>query len=122
MRLRSKITLKPNANTFVRWGHPEPLPSDTKNPWPSPSMLHNTSSTMPPVLALPYVFTEEKLGDHLLTASAQLEGKEVKAKERSVRLLKSSPPELWTYTIVNEYPHDSNAYTQGLEFDGEDPL
>jgi glutamine cyclotransferase len=55
-----------------------------------------------------------------LTASAQLEGKEVKAKERSVRLLKSSPPDLWTYTIINEYPHDSNAYTQGLEFDGED--
>ena len=41
---------------------------------------------------------------------------EVKAKKRSVRLL-SSPPELWTYTIVNEYPRDSEAYTQGLEFD-----
>lgn len=111
-----KITLKPNANTYVA--------GDTL----TVDLRHKKSLALTQVqyflddapMTLPYVFTEEKLGDHLLTASAQLEGKEVKAKERSVRLLKSSPPELWTYTIVNEYPHDSNAYTQGLEFDGED--
>jgi glutamine cyclotransferase len=110
-----KITLKPNANTYVAG---DTLTFDLR---------HKKSLALTQVqyflddapITLPYVFTEEKLGDHLLTASAQLEGKEVKAKERSVRLLKSSPPELWTYTLLNEYPHDQEAYTQGLEFDGE---
>ena len=110
-----KITLKPNANTYVA--------GDTL----TVDLRHKKSLALTQVqyflddapITLPYVFTEEKLGDHLLTASAQLEGKEVKAKERSVRLLKSSPPELWTYTLLNEYPHDQEAYTQGLEFDGE---
>lgn len=111
-----KITLKPNANTYVA--------GDTL----TVNLRHKKSLTLTQVeyflddapITLPYVFTTEKLGDHQLSATALIAGKEVKLKERSVRLLKSSPPELWTYTIVNEYPHDSDAYTQGLEFDGED--
>lgn len=111
-----KITLKPNANTYVA--------GDTL----TVNLRHKKSLTLTQVeyflddapITLPYVFTAEKLGDHQLSATALMEGKEVKLKERSVRLLKSSPPELWSYTIVNEYPHDSDAYTQGLEFDGED--
>ena len=111
-----KITLKSNANTYVA--------GDTL----TVNLRHKKSLTLTQVeyflddapITLPYVFTAEKLGDHQLSATALMEGKEVKLKERSVRLLKSSPPELWSYTIVNEYPHDSDAYTQGLEFDGED--
>lgn len=113
---KPKITLKPNANTYVA--------GDTLKV----QLKHKKSLELTQVqyflddspIALPYVFTAEKLGDHSLSATALMEGREVKAKERSVRLLKSSPPELWTYTIVNEYPHDPEAYTQGLEFDGED--
>ena len=111
-----KITLKSNANTYVA--------GDTL----TVNLRYKKSLTLTQVeyflddapITLPYVFTAEKLGDHQLSATALMEGKEVKLKERSVRLLKSSPPELWSYTIVNEYPHDSDAYTQGLEFDGED--
>ncbi len=29
-------------------------------------------------------------------------------------------PEVYTYTILERFPHDINAYTQGLEFDGDD--
>ncbi|MEL0301717.1 MAG: glutaminyl-peptide cyclotransferase, partial [Flavobacteriaceae bacterium] len=113
---KPKITLKPNANTYVA--------GDTLKV----QLKHKKSLELTQVqyflddspIALPYVFTAEKLGDHRLSATALMEGREVKAKERSVRLLKSSPPELWTYSIVNEYPHDPEAYTQGLEFDGED--
>jgi glutamine cyclotransferase len=28
-------------------------------------------------------------------------------------------PELWTYSVVQEYPHDSAAFTQGLQYDQE---
>ena len=27
-----------------------------------------------------------------------------------------SKPQLYSYTILNEFPHDKTAYTQGLEF------
>ena len=29
----------------------------------------------------------------------------------------SSGPQLFTYTMVKEYPHDPAAFTQGLDFD-----
>ena len=111
-----KITLKPNANTYiagdtlrVKLKHKKSL---------APVQVQYFLDDTP--ITLPYIFTAEKLGDHQLSAVAQLDGKEIKAQDRSIRLLKSSPPELWTYTIVNEFPHDPEAYTQGLEFDGED--
>ncbi|NAY90745.1 glutaminyl-peptide cyclotransferase [Muricauda sp. JGD-17] len=36
--------------------------------------------------------------------------------EKKIRLLSSTPPEVYTYEIINTYPHDPKAYTQGLEF------
>ena len=38
----------------------------------------------------------------------------------NVRLLNNVPPILYSYTLLNEYPHDSDAYTQGLEFFGDE--
>jgi len=111
-----KINLKPNANTFVT--------GDTL----SIELKHKKSLSLTQVqffldndsITLPFVFTKERLGDHELRATALNNGQKVATKGRSIRLLKESPPALWTYTIVNEFPHDSDAYTQGLEFDGED--
>ena len=34
-------------------------------------------------------------------------------------LLASQAPKLFTYKVINTYPHDITAYTQGLEFDGD---
>ena len=34
-------------------------------------------------------------------------------------ILASKSPSLYTYEIINTYPHDIEAYTQGLEFDDE---
>ena len=36
--------------------------------------------------------------------------------EKDFRLLTASAPEVYTYEILNTYPHDTGAYTQGLEF------
>ena len=38
---------------------------------------------------------------------------------RSIQILNSKAPVLYTYEIVNSYPHDITAYTQGLEFHGD---
>ena len=35
---------------------------------------------------------------------------------KKIRVLSSITPKLYTYLILEEYPHDTNAYTQGLEF------
>ncbi len=35
---------------------------------------------------------------------------------KGIKVLAEHAPELYTYEIVNEYPHDDKAYTQGLEF------
>jgi len=35
---------------------------------------------------------------------------------KNIKVLASKAPEIYTYEIINEYPHDDRAYTQGLEF------
>ncbi|MBD0776506.1 glutaminyl-peptide cyclotransferase [Maribacter sp. ANRC-HE7] len=35
---------------------------------------------------------------------------------KKIKVLAPTPPALYTYEIINEFPHDIKAYTQGLEF------
>ncbi len=35
---------------------------------------------------------------------------------KEIKLLAPEAPQLYTYEIINQYPHDKNAFTQGLEF------
>ena len=109
-----KITLKPNSNTYVM--------GDTL----SVALKHKAKITIDSThyylddtpIRLPHIIKNNKLGDHRLSATHYIQGKTV-SSSRSIRLLKKEAPSLWTYTIINEYPHDTEAYTQGLEFDGE---
>jgi glutamine cyclotransferase len=55
-----------------------------------------------------------KLGKHIITAIIFHENKTTKVTE-TVYFLADSAPEIYTYKIVNTYPHDKGAYTQGLE-------
>ena len=56
-----------------------------------------------------------KLGEKTLTAKVEYEGQTVEISKK-IKVLSSKAPELYTYDIIAEYPHDINAYTQGLEF------
>jgi glutamine cyclotransferase len=56
-----------------------------------------------------------KLGKHIVTAIIFYENETTKVTE-TVYFLADSAPEIYTYKIVNTYPHDKGAYTQGLEF------
>ena len=38
---------------------------------------------------------------------------------KNIKILNSEPPTVYTYEIVNTYPHDITSYTQGLEFHGD---
>ena len=62
-----------------------------------------------------WVLETEKLGVHPLVASFRSDGQTITLSEE-IKLLAPEAPQLYTYSIVNEYPHDMTSFTQGLEF------
>ncbi|MGV8947530.1 MAG: glutaminyl-peptide cyclotransferase [Lutibacter sp.] len=58
---------------------------------------------------------DSKLGKHVITAIVFYENKTKKISE-TVYFLADTPPDIYTYKIINTFPHDKGAYTQGLEF------
>lgn len=56
-----------------------------------------------------------KLGKHTIEATVYFEG-EKQITTSTVTILNSELPKVYTYKIINEYPHDITSYTQGLEF------
>ena len=56
-----------------------------------------------------------KLGIHMLSAVVYSKGHNFEYNSK-ITLLSDFKPKLYTYQIINVYPHDKNAYTQGLEF------
>ncbi|WP_333601275.1 glutaminyl-peptide cyclotransferase [Flavobacterium sp.] len=57
----------------------------------------------------------KKLGYQNIKATVYFEGDTVSTKTR-VEVASSLVPKLLKYTIVNTYPHDINAFTEGFEF------
>jgi len=60
-------------------------------------------------------FAKEKLGYQYLKAMVYFEDDFAEATHR-VELISNIQPKLLNYIIVNTFPHDIKAYTQGLEF------
>lgn len=55
------------------------------------------------------------LGIYDLTASVYVSGRKSDYTEKII-IVAPVKPKLYTYSIINEFPHDKTAYTQGLEF------
>ncbi|MGW9686504.1 glutaminyl-peptide cyclotransferase [Flagellimonas sp. 2504JD1-5] len=55
------------------------------------------------------------LGSKNLVAKISL-GEESVEINKKIKLLAANAPKIYTYDIINTYPHDPTAYTQGLEF------
>ena len=64
---------------------------------------------------LNFELKDQKLGYQNLKALVYFEGENTEATAR-VELVSNIQPRLLKYKIVNTYPHDYEAYTQGLEF------
>ena len=58
---------------------------------------------------------EVKLGKKTLTAIISYESK-VDTISKAITVFNNKTPHIYTFEIVNTYPHDINAYTQGMEF------
>ncbi len=65
--------------------------------------------------SLSHTFQNEKLGKWNLTAKIY-RNREVEEKQQEITLFNNTAPTSYTYEIVNKYPHQEDAYTQGLEF------
>ena len=59
--------------------------------------------------------SDYKLGKHTLTALVFYENKTEKVT-KPIYFMASTPPVIYTYEIINTYPHARDAYTQGLEY------
>jgi glutamine cyclotransferase len=62
-----------------------------------------------------HTFKNEKFGNQKIEAEIFV-GKHSVIVETNVMLSSNVEPKLLKYTIINTYPHDITAYTQGLEF------
>ncbi|SRX55651.1 glutaminyl-peptide cyclotransferase [Aequorivita sp. CIP111184] len=60
----------------------------------------------------------KKLGEKTLSAKIYSDGEEFEAS-KNITILSSIKPKLYTYKILETYPHDIKAYTQGLEFEND---
>ena len=58
----------------------------------------------------------KKLGERNLIAKIYSEGKTYETSKK-ITVLAANRPKLYTYKILETYPHDIKAYTQGLEFE-----
>jgi len=56
-----------------------------------------------------------KLGQHTLKATVQ-SGEQSHSKEQTITFLADKKPEIYTYKVINTYPHNRKSYTQGFEF------
>lgn len=56
-----------------------------------------------------------KLGEHTLEATIRFNG-DMQTVSEKITILNNAAPKVYTYKIINEYPHDITSYTQGLEF------
>ena len=62
-----------------------------------------------------YALKDQKLGYQNIKATIFSDGEKVLDSAR-IEIVSDIEPKLLTYTIVNTYPHDTTAYTEGLEF------
>lgn len=56
-----------------------------------------------------------RLGKHTITAIVFYENK-TKKMTKPFYIMADTPPTIYTYKIINTYPHNKTSYTQGLEF------
>ena len=62
--------------------------------------------------------TSEKLGQRQLTAIVYTADGNTTVSQK-LNVLHTKAPKVYTYKIINRYPHQTDAYTQGLEFVGD---
>ena len=61
------------------------------------------------------VLNKISLGDKIITAKIKI-GDKTETITKSIKVFNNVIPAIYTYEIINTFPHDVTSYTQGLEF------
>tara|TARA_R100000935_G_scaffold21876_2_gene40400 strand:+ start:59052 stop:60089 length:1038 start_codon:yes stop_codon:yes gene_type:complete len=61
---------------------------------------------------------QQRMGKHTIEAVVDVDGNEYSVS-KDIVVVASKKPEIYGYNILETYPHDSKAYTQGLEFNND---
>jgi glutaminyl-peptide cyclotransferase len=64
-------------------------------------------------IAIP--LSDQKLGNQTIITIVSSDG-EIDTLKTAIKIFNNSAPSIYSYKIINIYPHDKTAYTQGLEF------
>jgi len=59
--------------------------------------------------------SDKKLGKHAISATI-FYGDKQKKLTNTIHFFGNNSPAIYTYEVINEYPHDKNAFTQGFEY------
>lgn len=89
-----------------------------KNGYSIDSVNYFLSGKNLPVVNKQITLGASTLGTHQFKAILFTSGQEI-TLQQDIVLLSDTAPEIFTYEILNTYPHDSSAFTQGLEFVGD---
>lgn len=81
-----------------------------RNPIDSVQFFLNGKRVVPENLTI----ANEKLGKQAISANVFYGGK-TKLLTNTIYFLAANPPVIYNYEVINEYPHDATAFTQGLE-------
>lgn len=106
-----KSTYKNNETLTVSLENTQNKKSDSVVYFIDQNRLGKTSAKEPFAFSL----ENQKLGNRILHAKIYLENA-VENPSKELYVLASERPKLYSYKIINAYPHDIEAYTQGLEF------
>lgn len=85
-----------------------------KNNYPIDSVLYSLNGRKSSVNST-FDLTNERLGKHVISAIIFYGNKNKKLVNTIVKLAQKEA-DIYEYKIVNEYSHDANAFTQGLEY------
>jgi len=62
-----------------------------------------------------FALNNHKLGKHNVEATVYFNN-EKQTANTNITILNNEAPKIYTFKIINEYPHDITSYTQGIEF------
>jgi|TARA_B100000780_G_scaffold159403_1_gene111407 glutamine cyclotransferase len=83
---------------------------------PSENALSDLIFSIDSVEISPKYVLNNKLGVNTIKASFKVDDENF-IIQKNIIIYSDTKPKLYTYKIINEFDHDMNSYTQGLEFD-----
>ncbi|NJB35834.1 glutaminyl-peptide cyclotransferase [Croceivirga sp. JEA036] len=108
------IQLEGNQKTFTK-GAQVGIALNNKKDTEVTSISYSLDGESLPVTNGKVVFNPKKLGSKVLKATVSY-GDKTAEITKDIKVLAEDAPDIYTYEVINTFPHDIKAFTQGLEF------